>query len=107
MTHLETLGIDLEKWTLSHGGADYKRMKPASESKKIEYPKPDGILSFDLLSSVALSGNQVTSGYRTITSGFIGTNHNGDQPAHLTLKDDEIPRKRNLAIFDGPEARFW
>ena len=50
------MGIDLEKWTLSHGGADYKRMKPASECEKIEYPKPDGVLSFDLLSSVALSG---------------------------------------------------
>ena len=38
---------------------------------------------------------------------FSGTNHNGDQPAHLTLKDDDVPRKRNLAIYDGPEARFW
>ena len=37
----------------------------------------------------------------------LGTNHNGDQPAHLTLRDDDVPRKRNLALFDGPEARFW
>jgi len=84
-----TLGIDLEKWTLSHGGADHDKMKPAKDFKKIEYPKPDGKLSFDLLSGVALSG----------------TNHNGDQPAHLTLKNDAL--RRNLELFDGPEARFW
>jgi len=83
-----TLGIDLEKWTLSHGGADHDKMKPAKDFKKIEYPKPDGKLSFDLLSGVALSG----------------TNHNGDQPAHLTLKNDAL--RRNLELFDGPEARF-
>ena len=64
-------------------------MKPAKDFKKIEYPKPDGKLSFDLLSSVALSG----------------TNHNGDQPAHLTLRDDDL--RRNIEVFDGPEARFW
>lgn len=69
---------------------DYKRLKPAKEAKPIEYPKPDGKISFDLLTSVALTG----------------TNHEGDQPAHLTLKDDTVPVKRNLAIFDGPEGRF-
>ena len=88
---LGTLGINLEKWTLSHGGADHDKMKPAKDFKKIEYPKPDFKLSFDLLSGIALSG----------------TNHNADQPAHLTLKDDSIPKSRNLALFDGPEARFW
>ena len=51
-----TLGINLDRWTLSHGGADHEKMKPASQFKKIDYPKPDGKLSFDLLSSVALSG---------------------------------------------------
>lgn len=70
--------------------ADYKRLKPASESAPIEYPKPDGKISFDLLTSVALTG----------------TNHEGDQPPHLTLKDDTIPVKNNLAKFDGPEGRF-
>lgn len=65
-------------------------MKPASECKKIDYPKPDGKISFDLLSSVALSG----------------TNHEGDQPPHLTLMDDTVPVKTNLAIYDGPESRF-
>lgn len=69
---------------------DYKRLKPAAQCKPIDYPKPDGELSFDLLSSVALTG----------------TNHEGDQPAHLTLKDDTIPVKNNLAVFDGPEGRF-
>ncbi|XP_044737329.1 electron transfer flavoprotein-ubiquinone oxidoreductase, mitochondrial [Chrysoperla carnea] len=80
----------LEPWTLSHGLPDHARLKKASESTPIEYPKPDGKISFDLLSSVALTG----------------TNHEADQPAHLTLKDDTVPVKRNLAEFDGPEGRF-
>ncbi|KAL3265896.1 hypothetical protein HHI36_010086 [Cryptolaemus montrouzieri] len=79
-----------EPWTLSHGGPDNSRLKPAAECKKIEYPKPDGKITFDLLSSVALSG----------------TNHEGDQPPHLTLMDDTVPVKTNLAVYDGPEARF-
>lgn len=69
---------------------DHKRLKPAKECKPIEYPKPDGKISFDLLTSVALTG----------------TNHEGDQPAHLTLKDDTVPVKVNLSVFDGPEGRF-
>ena len=71
-------------------GIDADSLKPAAECTPIEYPKPDNEISFDLLSSVALSG----------------TNHEGDQPAHLTLKDDSIPVDRNLAIYDGPEQRF-
>ena len=69
---------------------DSQSLKPASECKEIEYPKPDGEISFDLLSSVALTG----------------TNHEGDQPAHLTLKNDDIPVERNYEIFNGPEGRF-
>lgn len=69
---------------------DHECLKPAKESKPIEYPKPDGKISFDLLTSVALTG----------------TNHEGDQPPHLTLKDDTVPVKKNLAIYDGPEGRF-
>lgn len=69
---------------------DHARLKKASESKPIEYPKPDNKISFDLLSSVALTG----------------TNHEGDQPAHLTLRDDTVPVKINLAEYDGPEGRF-
>ncbi|XP_068083138.1 electron transfer flavoprotein-ubiquinone oxidoreductase, mitochondrial [Anabrus simplex] len=79
-----------EPWTFSHGDPDYKRLKPAAECTPIEYPKPDNEVSFDLLTSVALTG----------------TNHEGDQPPHLTLRDDTIPVKRNLAIYGGPEARF-
>lgn len=56
----------------------------------IEYPKPDNQVSFDLLASVALTG----------------TNHDHDQPAHLTLMDDSVPVNHNLAVFDGPEQRF-
>ena len=79
-----------EPWTLQHHGPDADSLKPAKESKMIEYPKPDGKVSFDLLSSVALSG----------------TNHESDQPAHLTLKNDSVPVDHNLAIYDGPEQRF-
>nr|CAG4645384.1 EOG090X0279 [Lynceus sp. MCZ IZ 141354] len=84
------VGRGKEPWTLSHGGPDYNRLKKASECKPIEYPKPDNKVSFDLLTSVALTG----------------TNHEADQPAHLTLKDDTIPVKRNLKEFAGPEGRF-
>lgn len=69
---------------------DHKRLKPAKNCTPIEYPKPDGKISFDLLSSVALTG----------------TNHEADQPAHLTLSDDTVPVKTNLNIYDGPEGRF-
>ena len=77
-------------WTLKHGKPDHKATEAADKCKEIEYPKPDGEVSFDLLSSVALTG----------------TNHEGDQPPHLTLKDDAVPVSRNLALFDGPEQRF-
>ncbi|GAB6031806.1 hypothetical protein CHUAL_010208 [Chamberlinius hualienensis] len=79
-----------EPWTFSHGGADAYKLRPASEFKPIDYPKPDGKINFDLLSSVALTG----------------TNHESDQPPHLTLKKDNIPVERNLKVFDGPEQRF-
>lgn len=84
------LGGGREPWTFKHKGLDSDKLKPAAECKPIEYPKPDGKISFDLLSSVALSG----------------TNHDHDQPAHLTLKNDSIPVERNLGIYDGPEQRF-
>ena len=69
---------------------DHVFLKPASECKVIEYPKPDNLISFDLLTSVGLSG----------------TNHDHDQPSHLTLLDDSVPTSINLKIYDGPEARF-
>ena len=71
-------------------GPDHSKLKPAAECQPIKYPKPDNQVSFDLLNSVALTG----------------TNHDHDQPIHLTLRDDSIPVKRNLAVFDGPEQRF-
>ncbi|MDG1995373.1 MAG: electron transfer flavoprotein-ubiquinone oxidoreductase [Emcibacteraceae bacterium] len=76
-------------WTLSHD-KDHECLKPASECEKIVYPKPDGKITFDKLSSVFLSN----------------TNHTEDQPCHLTLKDDKIPVDVNYKIYDGPEARF-
>ena len=79
-----------EPWTLKHGTPDHERLKPAKECKPIEYPKPDYKITFDLLSSVSLTG----------------TNHEADQPPHLTLMDDDVPVERNLKIFDGPEQRF-
>lgn len=84
------MGRGKEPWTFKHEGADNTHLKPAAECKPIDYPKPDGKVTFDLLSSVALTG----------------TNHDHDQPAHLTLYDDSVPAKTNLAIYDGPEGRF-
>jgi electron-transferring-flavoprotein dehydrogenase len=76
--------------TLRHGKADYATLKPARESKPIAYPKPDGVLSFDKLSSVFLSN----------------TNHEEDQPIHLTLKDPSIPIAKNLPEYDEPAQRY-
>jgi electron-transferring-flavoprotein dehydrogenase len=77
-------------WTLRHTKADHESLKPASEFKPIIYPKPDGKLTFDRLSSVFISN----------------TNHAEDQPAHLTLKDPGIPVQVNLARYAGPETRY-
>jgi len=84
------LGRGVEPWTLKHEGPDNQSLKPAADFQEIEYPKPDGKLTFDLLSSVALTG----------------TNHESDQPAHLTLMDDNVPENLNYAEFNGPEGRF-
>ena len=77
-------------FTLHHGKADYASLKPARDSKPIAYPKPDGVVSFDKLSSVFLSS----------------TNHEEDQPIHLTLKDASIPISRNLPEYDEPAQRY-
>ncbi|WP_347555838.1 electron transfer flavoprotein-ubiquinone oxidoreductase [Robbsia sp. KACC 23696] len=77
-------------WTLHHTHADHETLKPAAECTPIVYPKPDGVLTFDRLSSVFLSN----------------TNHEENQPAHLTLKDPTVPVRINLAKYAGPEARF-
>jgi electron-transferring-flavoprotein dehydrogenase len=77
-------------WTLHHGHADHETLKRKDESTPIQYPKPDGVLTFDRLSSVFVSN----------------TNHGEDQPPHLTLKDPSIPVKVNLAQYAGPEQRY-
>ncbi|ORX48529.1 hypothetical protein DM01DRAFT_1326250 [Hesseltinella vesiculosa] len=77
-------------WTFRHKHADYETLKPAAECKPIDYPKPDGVISFDLLTNVSRTG----------------TNHSEDQPVHLRLRDKSVPVERNLAIYDGPEGRF-
>ena len=96
--YLGTLMVGIEQklfgghvpWTIHNRHADHTCLKPASECQVIEYPKPDGKITFDRLSSVFISN----------------TNHEDNQPAHLTLKDAQVPVQTNLAIFDGPEQRY-
>jgi len=76
--------------TLSHGKADYATLRLASESDRIAYPKPDGVISFDKLSSVFLSN----------------TNHEEDQPVHLKLADPTLPVRVNLPEYDEPAQRY-
>ena len=77
-------------WTLHHDHADHETLQPKTECQPIAYPKPDGVLTFDRLSSVFVSN----------------TNHDEDQPAHLTLKDPAVPINVNLALYDAPEQRY-
>lgn len=87
---LPKLGVRNPPWTLRHSIPDHACLEPASKHTRIAYPKPDGVLTFDRLSSVFLSS----------------TNHDENQPSHLTLKDGSIPVKVNLAEYAGPEARY-
>ena len=88
---LNDLGLGgLVSWTTRHRYADYETLKPAASSLKINYPKPDGRVSFDRLSSVFLSN----------------TNHEEDQPVHLRLKDPSVPIARNLPLYDEPAQRY-
>jgi len=85
------LGLgSLVPWTLRHDKPDHESLTPASQATPVDYPKYDGVLTFDKLSSVFLSN----------------TNHEEDQPSHLTLKDPAIPVAVNLATYDGPEQRY-
>ncbi len=77
-------------WTLHSSRPDYQALRPADSMPRIDYPKPDGKLSFDRLSSVFLSN----------------TNHEENQPAHLTLRDPQVPVAVNLARYAGPEQRY-
>ena len=77
-------------WTIHRQQPDHVQLKPAAECQPIDYPKPDGQLTFDRLSSVFISN----------------TNHEENQPSHLTLKDASVPVNVNLAKFAGPEGRY-
>jgi electron-transferring-flavoprotein dehydrogenase len=77
-------------WTLHHRHADHECLRPASEFRPPDYPKPDGKITFDRLSSVFISN----------------TNHEENQPTHLTLKDASVPISINLAKYAGPESRY-
>ncbi|GAB4231692.1 MAG: electron transfer flavoprotein-ubiquinone oxidoreductase [Kiloniellaceae bacterium] len=89
-------GLDLKllggkaPWTFHHKHADHECLKPAAEMPKIDYPKPDGVVTFDKLSSVFISN----------------TNHEEDQPVHLTLKDPSVPVEHNLKLYDEPAQRY-
>ncbi|WAX94552.1 electron transfer flavoprotein-ubiquinone oxidoreductase [Aminobacter sp. NyZ550] len=76
--------------TLKHGKSDAQSLEPAAKHKKIDYPKPDGVLTFDRLSSVFLSN----------------TNHEEDQPVHLQVKDMELQKRSEYGVFAGPSSRY-
>ena len=76
--------------TLGHGKSDAEATEPADKHKPIDYPKPDGKISFDRLTNVS----------------FAATNHEESQPCHLKLADPDIPMKVNLPTYDGPAARY-
>ncbi|MDM8356140.1 electron transfer flavoprotein-ubiquinone oxidoreductase [Pandoraea communis] len=96
--YLGTLMVGIEQkvlrgnvpWTLHHQHSDHETLKPASQCKPIGYPKPDGKLTFDRLSSVFISN----------------TNHEENQPAHLTLKDPAVALNVNWRTYAGPESRY-
>ncbi len=76
-------------WTFRHR-PDHASLRPKGECRPIDYPRPDGVITFDRASSVYLSS----------------TNHEEDQPVHLTLKDSSVPVDINLATYDAPEQRY-
>jgi electron-transferring-flavoprotein dehydrogenase len=86
---LHNLGIRVP-WTLRHRHRDNETLWRKDQKAAIAYPKPDGVISFDRLSSVFLSN----------------TNHEEDQPIHLTLKDASVPIAVNLTLYDAPEQRY-
>ena len=87
---LPKLGITNPPWTLHGTKRDNEALKPAAECQPISYPKPDGKITFDRLSSVFISN----------------TNHAENQPSHLTLKDASVPVAINLNKYAGPESRY-
>ncbi len=87
---LPKIGLKRPPWTVHRHAPDHSLLRPAAECARIDYPKPDGKLTFDRLSSVFVSN----------------TNHNEHQPAHLTLRDAAVPVQINLARYAGPEQRY-
>ena len=87
---LPKLGMQSPPWTIHRDTPDHAMLVPADEAPRIDYPKPDGVLTFDRLSSVFISN----------------TNHEENQPAHLTLKDATVPVQVNRARYAGPESRY-
>jgi electron-transferring-flavoprotein dehydrogenase len=88
---LHDLGLGaLVPWTMRHRHADHETLRPAADMPRIAYPKYDGAVTFDRMSSVYLSN----------------TNHEEDQPVHLQLRDPAIPVDVNLRIYGGPEAHY-
>ena len=87
---LPKLGLKSAPWTIHRKLADHERLHAAAQIEPVRYPKPDGVISFDRLSSVFISN----------------TNHEENQPAHLTLKDARVPVAVNLAQYAGPESRY-
>jgi electron-transferring-flavoprotein dehydrogenase len=88
---LNDLGLGaLVPWTLRHDKPDHESLKPSAEMPKLEYPKYDGVVTFDKLSSVFLSN----------------TNHEENQPVHLQLRDPAVPVDINFRLYDGPEQRY-
>jgi electron-transferring-flavoprotein dehydrogenase len=87
---LPKLGVCSPPWTLHTKTRDHETFRRADDAPPIIYPKPDGVISFDRLGSVFLSN----------------TNHQENQPSHLTLKDDSVPVEVNLKKFGGPETRY-
>jgi electron-transferring-flavoprotein dehydrogenase len=77
-------------YTLKHGKADYATLKPAGACRKIEYPRPDGVLTFDKLTNVS----------------FSATNHEEDQPSHLKVADMDLQKRSEHDVFDGPSNRY-
>ena len=96
--HVGTLMVGIDQvvfrgkapWTLAHAHADHETLAKKDSARPIEYPKPDGVVSFDRLSSVFISN----------------TSHEEDQPSHLRIKDPAIPVNLNLAVYAGPESRY-
>ena len=77
-------------WTLKHGEPDHCSLQEKTKAKKIDYPKPDGKITFDRLTNVS----------------FSSTYHDENQPVHLKISDEKIPIDTNLALYDSPEQRY-